>query len=573
MTPEPDQHKQHTPEKWLTNRAKAVRRQLTTAVVWAFCSGITIVLQARLLAQACHLIAIDHAPYSAIIPLAAVVATVAICRGVLIFLSERQAFSAAAAIKSDVRNMLYRKIQLLAPTGQLGEDTAPLVEATTAAVEALEAYIARFIPQLVLAALIPVTALLFVLPAEWRGGIVLFFSAPFIPLLMILIGRGSEKLHRRQWTTLSRMSGQLLDLIQGLPDLKIFGAVKREAAAVERVSEEYRQRTMSVLRIAFLSAFTLEFFSSIGTAVVAVIIGFRLLEGNLGLADGLFVLLLAPEFYLPLRNLGLSYHSRLQGIAAAERIAPLMQLPEPQGYDGILPAPATAPEIVLEDVCFRYSGDRGGVTGVSLTIPAAGITALSGASGSGKTTLARLIIGLTRPQQGRITVNGIDLARISPDSWQSGLAWVPQKAFFFKGTIRDNLLLGCPNADDEQIRQALQSAAAGFILERPAGLETELGDRGAGLSGGEQRRLALARAFLRNASLVVLDEPTAGLDSQNEQLVVQAIANLSISRTVLLISHREDTVAMANQIATLVDGRLDRIVTASRPDSMTGGKA
>jgi ATP-binding cassette subfamily C protein CydD len=310
-----------------------------------------------------------------------------------------------------------------------------------------------------------------------------------------------------------------------------------------------------------------------GTAMVAVVIGFRLMGGNLGLADGLFVLLLAPEFYLPLRTLGLAYHSRMQGIAAGERIAPLMQLPVPQGYDGTLAAPTAAPAIVLEDVTFGYGEDRGGVSGINLELPAASLTALVGESGSGKTTLARLIVGLTRPESGRITVDGVDLTEISADSWRSALAWVPQKPFFFKGTIRANLLLGCPETADAEIVSALEAAAAtGFVSRLAAGLDTELGDRGAGLSGGELRRLALARAFLRKAVLIILDEPTAGLDAENEQLVNQAIGRLAGSRTVLLISHREDTVAMAERIALLVEGSLDRVVSADEFRKIAAGK-
>ena len=368
------------------------------------------------------------------------------------------------------------------PAGRAGEDTGPLVEAVTAGVEGLEPYVARFLPQAALAALLPLIALCFVLPAEWRAGLVLLFSAPFIPLFMILIGRGSESLNRRQWGRLSRMAGHLLDLVQGLPDLKIFGAARREAAMVARVSDDYRQATMAVLRVAFLSAFTLEFFATVGTAVVAVVVGFRLLSGHLSLADGLFVLLLAPEFYLPLRTLGLSYHSRMQGVAAAERIAPLLALPLAEGYGGTLPVPSGPLTVRFEGVSFLYDGDRGGVTGIHLELPAGSLTALAGESGSGKSTLVRLLVGLVRPSSGRITVNGTDLAQFDPAGWHGRLAYVPQRPFFFKGTIRDNLLLGCPQADGEAIRRALDAAhVTPFIDRLPSGLDTELGDSGAGL--------------------------------------------------------------------------------------------
>ena len=387
---------------------------------------------------------------------------------------------------------------------------------------------------------------------------------PSLVLFMVLIARGSEAIHRRQWEQLSRMAGYLLDLIQGLPDLRIFAAVRREAAEVARVSAAYRQATMAVLRVAFLSALTLEFFAAMGTAIVAVIVGFRLLAGALTLNDGLFILFLAPEFYFPLRTLGLSHHARMESLAAAERIFQLVSLPEPVGYDGNLPLQEGPPAIRFDGVSFRYGGKRGGVTGVDLELPAGSITALAGGSGAGKTTLARLLVGLSRPESGQVLVNGVDLAEFSPAAWRAGLAWVPQKPFFFNGTIRENLVLGCPAPGEEELAAALADAGAtDFINRLPLGLDTPLGDRGAGLSGGEQRRLALARAFLRQATLVVLDEPTAGLDARNEQLVGDAVRRLAAGRTVLVISHREETVRQVERVAVMADGRVRGVMTAA----------
>lgn len=553
-----------TPERWLLREAWLLRRHLLGAIVCAAGAGGLIIIQARLLAQGCHRVVMEQVGAPAVLPLAAGITLVVLARGLLTFLAERQAATAAARLKQEVRSSIYRRLQSLGPAGMVGEETAPLVETVTTAVDGLDSYLSRFLPQAVLAAAVPFCMLISVMTTDWLPGLVLLFSAPFIPLFMVLIARGSEAIHRRQWEQLSRMAGYLLDLIQGLPDLRLFAAVRREAAEVARVSAAYRQATMAVLRVAFLSALALEFFATVGTAVVAVIIGFRLLARTLPLSDGLFILFLAPEFYLPLRNLGLSHHARMQALAAAERIVNLLYLPEATGFAGTLPLAPGPPAIRFAGVSFRYGGSRGGVSAVDLELSAGSITALAGESGAGKTTLARLLVGLSRPESGQITVNGVDLADLSPADWRSRLAWVPQKPFFFIGTVRDNLLLGCPTAGEEDLAAALAAAgAAEFITRLPRGLDTVMGDRGAGLSGGELRRLAVARAFLRHATLVVLDEPTAGLDAINERLVGDAVRRLAVGRTVLVISHREETLRQVERVAVMADGRLREVMAAA----------
>jgi ATP-binding cassette subfamily C protein CydD len=579
MPDHPQEELSPTPEAWLRQQAHSVKGSMLATIICAFGGGLLIILQARLLALVCQRAVIEGVGLAPLLLLLAYVGGIALLRGLVAYLSENAAIKAAAQVRQQVRTALYQRLLLLRPTGMAGE-VGPLTEVVTAGVEGLEAYIARFLPQMVLAGLLPLAVLLVVLPSEWRSSLVLIFSAPFIPLLMVLIGKGTETLNRRQFSRLSRMAGHLLDLVQGLPDLKIFGAAKREAELVAQVSDQYRTGTMAVLRVAFLSAFTLEFFSTVGTAVVAVIIGFRLLAGNLSLLDGLFVLLLAPEYYLPLRNLGLAYHSRMNGMAAAERIIPLLgnnNPPSPpcQGRtDRQIKPPLTrgglegfhgAPEIICDSVSFRYGSDRGGVQEISLTIPAGSMVALAGASGSGKSTLARLLLGLAQPETGQIIVNNVDLAQLDQAAWRSRLAWVPQQPFFFSATIRENLLLGRPDADDQAIQKALAAAAlTSVITALPEGLATRLGDRGAGLSGGELRRLALARVFLRDATLVVLDEPTAGLDAENEQLVLNAVEQLAVGRTMLIISHREATISRCQQVAVLAAGRLEQVTTSRK---------
>lgn len=561
-----------SPESWLRQHAYGARGGLIRAILWAVSGGLLVIIQARLLASICHRVVMKGGGIPSVINLLALFSTVLLFRALSVWRSEDASAKVSATVRQSVRSELYRRLLLLKPAGSAGE-SGPLTELTTAGVDGLDSYISRFIPQLALAATLPLAMLFVLLPVEWRASLVLIFSAPFIPLLMVLIGKGTERLNRRQFDRLSRMAGHLLDLIQGLPDLKIFGVAKQEAGVVARISDEYRLTTMSVLRVAFLSAFTLEFFSTVGTAVVAVIIGFRLLSGGLSLLDGLFVLLLAPEFYLPLRNLGLSYHSRMNGIAAAEKIMPVLTgcaVIRGHVLDTCPRITPTAPAISCESVTFRYGGDRGGVSDISITIPANSITALAGASGSGKSTLARLLLGLSTPESGRVLVNGTDILELNRNEWLARLAWVPQQPFFFNASIRENLVMGQQIHDDDAIRIALEKAALWPVISAlPMGIETVLGDSGAGLSGGELRRLAMARALLRNASVVLMDEPTAGLDHANEQLVLDTIEAMAEERTVILISHREESITRCSQVIELSGGTLLRITT---PLEYSGGK-
>ncbi len=561
-----DPTKEHAAERWLIGELKTVRQPLLISIIAAMLATVATVLQARVLATACHRAVIDGAAVAAIMPLALYLLLFALLRSVLTFYAERQASAAAALLKKEVRSRLYRHLHAVQSRGRVADSSA-LVEAVTQGVDYLEPYVARFIPHLAVAALFPLLCILLLFPLDWRSSAVLLFSAPFIPLFMILIGKGAQNINCQQWRSLAVMSGHLLDLIRGLPDLKICSAARREAAAVARISEGYRQSTMAVLRVAFLSAFTLEFFTTVGTAVVAVIIGFRLLSGSLSLVDGLFVLLVAPEFYLPFRTLGLSYHARMQGVAAAEKLAPLLAA---DVFSKPLPELVAVPEKVLaiafEGVTFRHGSDRGGgVTGIDLLLPAGTVTALVGESGAGKSTLAGLLLALASPQEGRITVNGIDIALFSPQKWHQRLAWIPQKPFFFCGSVRENLAIGLDLCSDAAIYAALDAAVAlSFVTQLSGGLDYQLGDNGAGLSGGELRRLAITRVLLREADLVILDEPTAGLDRENEQLVMAALTQVAKERTLLLISHRENTVSWADRVVRLVDGRIEQPVSTAR---------
>jgi ATP-binding cassette subfamily C protein CydD len=386
----------------------------------------------------------------------------------------------------------------------------------------------------------------------------MLLTAPMIPLFMILIGKGAERRNQRQWRQLALMSAHFLDVIQGLTTLRLFNASRREAQMIARISDDYRQGTMSVLRIAFLSSFVLEFFSTVSIAIVAVLVGFRLYWGDMTFLHGLFVLLLAPEFYLPLRNMGTQYHARMEAIGAAERMVDILNTPvtHSAGRQTTV-ADLRRTELRFDSVGFRYPDGRQGVSGLDLVIRPGETLALVGASGAGKTTLINLLMGFLQAQDGSLLVGETPLQALDAEAWRRQLAWLPQRPQLFPGTVSDNIRLGVPDADLPAVRRAAALAQAdAFIEALPQGWNTPVGEGGQGLSGGQVQRIALARAFLRDAPLVVLDEPTANLDMDSETRVQTALRTLAAGRTLVVIAHRLRTVRDADRIVVLDNGRV-----------------
>jgi ATP-binding cassette subfamily C protein CydD len=425
-------------------------------------------------------------------------------------------------------------------------------------VDELGKYYAEYLPQMTLAAFIPAAILIFVFPTDWISGIIMLISAPLIPIFMIVIGKGAERLNQRQWRKLAWMSAHFYDVIEGLSTLKLFNASRYEAEIVGRISDDYRRSTMDVLRVAFLSSLVLEFFATISIAMVAVYIGFRLYYGEMHFLAGFLVLLLAPEFFRPLRAMGTQYHAKMEAIGASERIVALLETPLPEQPVGqsILP-PSEDFTIRFADIGFAYRAGAPVLHGIDFSLARGERVALVGPSGSGKTTIARLLLGFDTPDRGSITVDGIALGDIAPENWFARIAWMPQTPTLFHGSIGDNIRLGQPDADDAAVRRAAQAAnAAPFIERLPQGYDTIVGDRGQGLSGGEIRRVALARAFLKNADLVILDEATASLDPETAALIAQAIERLARGRAMLIIAHRLESIVTADRILVLDEGRI-----------------
>ena len=547
-------------ESFLRRQSPLARGPLTAATVAGAVAGLTLIAEAWLLARIVDAVVIGDRGLDAVWPLLWPLLGVLLLRAVLTALADALAFEAGASVRADVRRRMQAHIAALGPSWTRRQRTGDVVSTVFDAAESIGTYYAGYLPQRVLTAFVPLAILAFVLPTDWVSALILILSAPLIPVFMILIGRGTEALNRAQWRKLAVLAAHVFDAIEGLTTLKLFGASRAETDAIARSSEDYRRTTMEVLRVAFLSSLALEFLATLSIAMVAVYIGFRLYYHELHFLQGFAVLLLAPEFYRPLRAMGTQYHARMEAIGAAESIVALLDTPVPASLAGTASLPHGGVRTVrFESVCFSYDGSDGSpaLEGVGLVLERGRRTALVGPSGAGKTTLGQLLLGFIAPTRGRITVDGVDLAMVSPEDWRGRIAWLPQRPTLFHGTVLDNIRLGVPDADPALVRRAVERAEATDLIARlPHGLDTVLGDDGQGLSGGEIQRVALARMFLKDVDLVVLDEPGAALDRDTAALIDRSIEALSPHCAVLVIAHRPETVRDADEILVLQDGRL-----------------
>ncbi|MEU9454720.1 thiol reductant ABC exporter subunit CydD [Streptomyces sp. NPDC048277] len=480
-------------------------------------------------------------------------AAVAVGRALVSWLTELAVHRASAAVKSELRGRLLDRAVTLGPGWLSGQRTGSLVTLATRGVDALDDYFSRYLPQLGLAVVVPVAVLARIVTEDWVSAAIIVGTLPLIPLFMVLIGWATQSRTDRQWRLLSRLSGHFLDVVAGLPTLKVFGRAKAQAESIRRITGEYRQATMRTLRIAFLSSFALELLATLSVALVAVTIGMRLVHGDMDLYIGLVILVLAPEAYLPLRQVGAQFHAAAEGLAAAEEIFAVLETPIPVSEAGEVPAAAS---LAFEGVTVRYPGRTAdAVTDVSLTVEPGETVALVGPSGAGKSTLLNVLLGFVRPTEGRVRIGGADLADVDLEQWRSRIAWVPQRPHLYAGTIAENVRLARPDADDNAVRGALRDAGAlEFVDALPEGAGTVLGEDGAGLSAGQRQRLALARAFLADRPVLLLDEPTAALDGATEAEVVAAVRRLSEGRTVLLVVHRPALLSAADRVVRLSDG-------------------
>jgi thiol reductant ABC exporter CydD subunit len=540
--------------------SRAARLHLAATVVLGLLSTALVVAQATLLAHVVARVFLEGATLSDVSGSMWWLAGVSAGRGLIAAGFESAGRHGAARVMAGLRERLVRHLLLARPGGLQDEQAGELAATAVQGVDSLEAYFARYLPQVVLSVLVPPAILLWVLPRNWEAAAILAVTVPLIPVFMVLIGKVAAHRARRRWRTLSLLSARFLDLVSGLETLRAFGRAEAAARAIGDAGERYRRETMATLRIGFLSALVLELAATLGTALVAVTVGVQLAAGSLELEAGLCVLILAPELYAPLRDLGSQFHAGADGLAAAERILQVLAVPggvtvrEPR-HDA--PDPALAP-ISLADVRFSYPG-RGApvLDGVSCELAPGRVTALVGPSGSGKTTLARLLLRLSDPDSGAVACGGVDLRNFEPAAWRARVAWVPQRCTIFAGSVADNVRLTRPAASERELADALRAAGAEeLVAELPEGTRTRVGDGGRRLSAGQSRRLALARAFLSDARLVVLDEPTAHLDAESASGIEAAVAQLAEGRTVLLITHRRELAKRCDHVLELRDGTI-----------------
>jgi len=540
----------------LVRRARPVRRLLVLDTAVGIASAALVLLQAiligRIVAQA-----FAGAGLAEVSSDLALLALTFCARSLTAWVFEVAGRRAASTVLSELRLALVerrlRDEPLALDRAGAGEIAATAVQG----VDGLEAYFARYLPQVVLALIVPLAVLALAAVIDPLSAGLMLLTLPLVPLFMWLIGRYTEERTRERWLSLRLLSNHFLDVVRGLPTLRAFNRAAQQARVLADVGEHYRRTTVGTLRVGFLSGSVLELAATLGVALVAVTVGVRLVDGALGLQAGLTVLVLAPELYLPVRQLAGQFHASADGVAVAQRMLELIEhSPDEKAPRMLLaPSPLDAP-VRLEAVSFAYPSRTGLVLdSLDLELHPGETAALVGPSGSGKTTVANLILGFAEPDSGRVTVGGHDLALCRTDVWRRHIAWVPQHPTIFRGTIADNIRLGRPEATERDLRDAAVLAGADrFIQALPFGYETLVGDGGRPLSAGERRRIAIARAFVREAPLVILDEPTADLDRISAAVVAESVERLRSGRMVLLIAHRPELVQHIDRVVSLDGG-------------------
>jgi ATP-binding cassette subfamily C protein CydD len=536
---------------------------LPLTVFAGFLSSALIIFQSWKLSQVIDDLFLNHAQLAQVLPSLRLILVIIFARAVFTFVNDTLAGKLAVVVKSELRSMLLQKIDRLGPVWLNRQKSGEIAATCLQGVDALDSYFSQFLPQVVLSAILPLAILVFVWPLDLLTGIVFFVTAPLIPLFMVLIGRMAAGVTKRQWTKLNQMSDFLLDSIRGLKTLLLLGRGGKRLQEIHEVSEQYRNTTLNVLKITFLSAFVLEMVATISTAVVAVEIGLRLLYARIEFQQAFFILLIAPEFYIPMRNLSMRYHAGMTGVSAAASIFKLLDTPEDFSQpvfaisNGI-PLPPQINQYYFHQVTFSYSGSTGfALSDFSFQFERDRLYALVGENGAGKSTLFHLLMQFLQPSSGHIDADGVNIQTWSPEMWRRNISWVGQKPALFNSSLLENVRLFDQSYAPNQVEDALEKALLGNLLQRlPHGLETQMLEAGVRFSSGERQRLALARAFLKNGSLVLLDEPTSHLDSALDKAFMQGLKELVRNKTAIMIAHHMPFARLADEVLVLEQSRL-----------------
>ncbi|MBQ4889596.1 cysteine/glutathione ABC transporter permease/ATP-binding protein CydD [Shewanella sp. MMG014] len=559
--------------QWLKKQKSSCGIFLKLSIFTGALNGVAIVIQAYLLAHVLHGVIMLEAPMSQFTNQFIALVVLILVRAGLAYARERLSFEAGKRLRRDIREAVLNKLTELGPAFIKGKPAGAWASIVLEQVEDLHDFYARYLPQMMLAGFIPLIILVSVFPMNWAAGVILFATAPLIPMFMILVGMGAADANRKNFSALSRLSGHFMDRLKGLSTLKLFHRGDTEVNKIEAASEDFRQRTMSVLRMAFLSSAVLEFFAALSIAVLAVYFGFSYLDhlnfghygAGISLFTGLFILILAPEFFQPLRDLGTHYHAKAQAIGAAEALVELLEHPNPlKQVDGkFSEQTAQHHQVSLSKIAITatdfevltLSGER--LLGpISFEIQSGQKVAVVGPSGAGKTSLLNALLGFL-PYKGSLNVNGVELSVIDKQQWRTHLAWLGQDPQLFHGSIRDNVCLANPELNDNQVMGLLEKAnIAEFVSSQQQGLDTIISDQASGISVGQAQRIALARALAQPASLFLLDEPTASLDSHSEQLVSSALNDAMTSQTCIMVTHRLEQLQHMDNILVIDNGSL-----------------
>ncbi|MGJ8526651.1 ATP-binding/permease protein CydD [Halomonadaceae bacterium LMG 33818] len=557
-----------TPAKWLRQNAKRAGKWPRISVIMGGVSTLFLLIQAWAIAIIAQRMVIEHAAFSSITVPVIVLPFAFIARGLCSRFKTIAGAKASILVRQSVRDALLSQLNTKGPLWVRHQHSATLNTRVWEEVDALDGFYANFLPQMTLCGLIPLIILVIVFPINWAAGLVFLITGPMIPLNMAMVGMGAKNLQDAQFREMGRLNRHFLDTIRGLPTLKLFGLGRIQARAVERVSEDFRIRTMKVLKLAFLSSTALEFFSSVSIAILAIYIGFTYLghfhfgtwDHGLSLFSGLFMLILAPEFYQPLRDLGTFYHDKAAAEAAAENLIPMLDDVASKKAAQHVDSWAVPKQIELkvDHLTARYSGTHfNALEDINFTLAEGETLAVIGQSGAGKSTLLNILLGFMQPTSGEVSCNQTPIAKIPNNDWHKSLAWVGQHAALIKGTLADNLnMAATESTTEEDLWTALKKAELySWAKSLPNGLSTLIGEGGQPVSGGQARRISLARAFLRNAPLTLLDEPTASLDVESERKIIDGLETLGQGRSMIMLTHRLELLRLADHILVLKKGK------------------